>query len=137
MDQALEQYYRCCLNPEYYRQVQESGTILFSDRYVVQHHDHWTLGPLNPDEIKASPSFYPGVKVFYPANASTEKQARKECRKMFDAVDANCNTCRFLCREKQEKHLLGTMYGTCEKKQERISFNPEEVMLMPCYESRD
>lgn len=131
----IEQWIRCCLDAEYYQSLR-SEEILFDDRYVVQHSDHWTLQPLIEGEVIASPGFFPGVKQFYPANQSTEKEAKKEIRRAFEACEGNCNTCKFLERFPFPKHPRGFMTAFCTKKQTDVQFHPEDPMLMECYEGR-
>ncbi len=132
----LEQYFRCCLDPAYYLQMKSQNQIKFSDRYFVEHLDHWTREPLRPEEIMASPGFFPGVKGFYPANRSTEKQARQECRNIFDELEANCNTCRLLQRRTHSKHPQGFLFGICSKTQEDLIFHPDDPLDKKCYERR-
>jgi hypothetical protein len=62
----------------------------------------------------------------------------------------NCNTCRHLCRVKHEKNSAGFLYGRCASSSSNLdahpynhlmqdgimAFHPDDLMGMPCYESR-
>lgn len=66
----------------------------------------------------------------------------------FNEVDANCNTCKWLSREKHPKHKGGELEGWCDNPNSRldrlhykpegakIMFHPEDCMGMPCWEAR-
>lgn len=131
----IKQWKLCCLDPDYWKSLTGSE-ILFSDRYIVQHVDHWTGQLLIEYELISSAGFFPGVKVLYPANSSTEKEARKEARKLFDQMEGNCNACRCLERFPTSKHPRGFMKAFCQKRYRDIQFHPEDPMYLDCWEGR-
>lgn len=64
-------------------------------------------------------------------------------------LDANCNTCKWLARERHAKSPTGELRGWCDNPasrldllhykpdEARIMFHPDDFMGMPCYESRN
>lgn len=83
-------------------------------------------------------------------NANLSKGERKESRRCFDELDANCNTCVHLVRVANNKSTDGGfLTGTCEhqdeyphpyKARERngvMLFHPNDFMGMPCHKLRD
>lgn len=74
----------------------------------------------------------PGVKNPTP---HTQAEARS-----FHESEANCNTCKYLKREKHEKDKNGFLYGRCGRNPFGhmfvMKFHPEDPMHMRCYVSR-
>lgn len=71
--------------------------------------------------------------------------AFRESKATFDAMDANCNTCKSLQRTQHAKNKGGFLYGKCEKGITQhqypmsagvIMFHPDDSMGMQCWEAR-
>jgi len=64
------------------------------------------------------------------------KEARKQSKKNFDEMDANCNTCKNLMRVHHEKRKDGQLEGVCKIRAETIKFHPDDWMGNECWEPR-
>lgn len=63
-------------------------------------------------------------------------QARKESKKNFDEMDANCNTCKNLQRLHHDKRKDGQLVGVCKVTADKLLFHPDDHMGKECWESR-
>lgn len=98
-----------------------------------------TLGPVVPQ----APCSY----VCHPLAGD----ARKRSKRLFDATEQNCNTCRHLERVPHSKNNAGLLYGRCQNPARDVAghpyadreqdgvfpFAPDDWMGMACYERRD
>ena len=64
------------------------------------------------------------------------KEARKQSKKNFDEMDANCNTCKNLERIQHKKCTAGFLQGICKIQDVKIKFHPDDWMGKECWESR-
>jgi hypothetical protein len=64
------------------------------------------------------------------------KEARKQSKKHFDEMDANCNDCKNLQRVSHEKRKDGCLKGVCMTHAVRIIFHPDDWMGNECWEQR-
>jgi hypothetical protein len=60
--------------------------------------------------------------------------AFRKSKALFDASDANCNTCSKLVRTPQKACPSGIMVGSCHLGEQR--FHPEDWMGMDCWTAR-
>ena len=90
----------------------------------------------------------PQVKVRYLCHPKYGKAARKESKRLFDASERNCNTCKYLVRTPFKADGSGLQPGVCTsesfdsehhpywKGSHSILFSPDDYMGMSCWTER-
>lgn len=90
----------------------------------------------------------PQAKVRYLCHPKYGKAARKESKRLFDASERNCNTCKYLVRTPFKADSSGLQSGVCSSESfdyqhhpywkggYLISFAPDDYMGMSCWTER-
>ena len=99
--------------------------------YVCQ----YSKKPVTTDKAVFLGSLMPSVSGTYVCHEEG-KEARKQSKKNFDEMDANCNTCKNLMRVHHEKHKDGCLEGVCKIHAVRMKFHPDDWMGNECWEPR-
>ena len=97
----------------------------------------YTGALVDQDQALTVGTTLPNVKARYIiANTDQAKTMHKQQIIAFHEHEANCNTCKNLCRVKHEKDQSGFLHGICQINQNPIEFHPDDPMHMSCYVSR-
>lgn len=124
--------------------VDDYGDIVFKKCPRTGHGPFWVSeGRLIPPEI-------PTVKGMTFVHNSYTKEMQKYDKALFDDLDANCNTCKYLIRMPNNK--FGEMQGKCASVPDDggngwfrlmpipddgvFSFHPTDFMGLKCYSNR-
>lgn len=106
---------------------------------------HWTGKTVSVIDAVITGGFIPGHNTQFLSIKDNRKTMRNS-RKLFDELEANCNTCKNLTRIKSDdKH--GFLYGVCENEISQhelytsqntiMTFHPNDPMHKVCWKSRE
>jgi hypothetical protein len=104
---------------------------LGNEVYVCQ----YSKKSITTDKAVFLGSLMPSVSGTYVCHEEG-KEARKQSKKNFDEMDANCNTCNNLERIPHKKCTAGFLQGICKIRAETIKFHPDDWMGNECWEQR-
>lgn len=110
-------------------------TIATDDQGNEVYQCHYSKKPVSTDRsINLGPlmASVSGTYICHPDGT----EARKQSKKNFDEMDANCNTCKNLERKKHAKRKDGQLVGVCKLNNEPLLFHPDDYMGMECWKCR-
>jgi hypothetical protein len=120
-------------------------TVFTDDYGVALYKCRYTGELVGGENAKIIGATVPGVKSKYVMSKSeAAKLAKIESDNDFHESEANCNTCRNLCRVPHNKIPGGFLTGKCinpksemtpykASNTDLIMFHPNDPMHMPCY----